>query len=166
VEYKRILAALDRSPQTDAVFVQALELAEKEGATLMLCHCLPFESQGVGTYGNLYGRELINFSGAMQEKLEKDRQEARDWIERYHQKATERGVNTEWDLKVGDPGSAIRELTKTWEADLVVLGRRGRQGLSEIILGSVSNHVVHHVACSVLVVQGIATEGAEAAATT
>jgi nucleotide-binding universal stress UspA family protein len=30
VEYKRILAALDRSPQTDAVFAQALELAKKE----------------------------------------------------------------------------------------------------------------------------------------
>jgi nucleotide-binding universal stress UspA family protein len=157
VEYKRILAALDRSPQTDAVFAQALELAKKEGATLMLCHCLPFDSQGVGTYTNLYGRELFDFSSAMQERLEKDRQDAQEWIERYHQKASEQGVPTEWDLKVGDPGSAIRELTKTWEADLVVLGRRGRQGLSEILLGSVSNHVVHHVACSVLVVQGIAT---------
>ncbi len=38
-------------------------------------------------------------------------------------------------------------------ADLIVLGRRGRTGLAEALLGSVSNYVLHHAPCSVLVVQ-------------
>ncbi len=39
-------------------------------------------------------------------------------------------------------------------ADLIVVGRRGRSGLSELILGSASNYVLHHAPCSVLTLQG------------
>ncbi|NEO28803.1 MAG: universal stress protein, partial [Kamptonema sp. SIO4C4] len=35
----------------------------------------------------------------------------------------------------------------------VIIGRRGRVGLSEILLGSVSNYVLHHAPCAVMVVQ-------------
>ena len=52
----------------------------------------------------------------------------------------------------------MRESSQNWEADLIVIGRRGHQGLSEILLGSVSNYVVHHAPCSVLVVQGVTIE--------
>ncbi len=38
-------------------------------------------------------------------------------------------------------------------ADVIVMGRRGHSGLSELILGSVSNYVLHHAPCSVLIVQ-------------
>jgi hypothetical protein len=34
------------------------------------------------------------------------------------------------------------------------MGRRGRTGISELLLGSVSNYVTHHATCSVLIVQG------------
>ncbi|MEY3330640.1 MAG: hypothetical protein RLZZ115_3525 [Cyanobacteriota bacterium] len=44
-------------------------------------------------------------------------------------------------------------MTKKWGADLVIVGRRNRSELAELFLGSVSNYVVHHVKCSVLVVQ-------------
>ncbi len=156
MRYRKILVALDYSPQSDVVFEQALELAKKEEAELMLFHCLQqFESQGVGSYSSIYGRELINFSSQMQELFQQEREEAREWLAAYCQKATEQGIPTEWDLKQGDPARHIRELASAWGADLIVLGRRGRQGLAEIVLGSVSNNVVHHAPCSVLVVQGI-----------
>ena len=54
---------------------------------------------------------------------------------------------------MGDPGRWVRDLAQSWEADLVVLGRRGLTGVAEMFLGSVSNYIVHHVNCSVLVVQ-------------
>ncbi|HEY9632973.1 MAG TPA: universal stress protein [Coleofasciculaceae cyanobacterium] len=155
MKYSKILVALDRSPHAEVVFEQALELAKKEEASLMLFHCLPFESPGVGYYSDMFGRELINFSGEMHAQLRKEKEEARKCLASYCQKATAQGVPTEWDLKVGDAEQAILDLAGAWDADLVVLGRRGRRGLAEIVLGSVSNHVVHHVNCSVLVVQGI-----------
>jgi nucleotide-binding universal stress UspA family protein len=155
VRYRKILVALDRSPQSEIVFEQALELAKKEEAALMLFHCLPFETQGVGSYGDVFGRELINFSVEMQKVLNQESEQARQFLRDYCQKATQQGVSTEWDLKIGDTGSRIRELAKAWDADLVVVGRRGYRGLAEIVLGSVSSYVIHQAPCSVLVVQGM-----------
>ena len=45
----------------------------------------------------------------------------------------------------------------------MVIGRRGHKNISEMFLGSVSNYVMHHAPCSVLVVQGAnAVEAVEA----
>ena len=155
MRYRKILVALDRSAHADTVFEQALELAKKEEASLMLFHCLPAQLQGSGLYTDMYGRELIDYPHEMREQLRKEKKEACEWIKGYCQTATAQGVATEWDVKIGDAGSVIRELSNAWDADLIVLGRRGHRGLAEIFLGSVSNYVVHHAPCSVLVVQGI-----------
>ncbi|MDY6781701.1 MAG: universal stress protein [Cyanobacteriota bacterium] len=154
MKYQKILVALDESPQTEVIFEKALDIAKVDGARLMLFRGLPFDHPEM-TYSDLYGQNLTNFSVAMQEHLEKETEETRQWIQSYCDRATQAGVETEWDWKLGEVGNWICKLAETWEADLIVLGRRGRQGLAEMILGSVSNYVLHRAPCSVLVVQGI-----------
>lgn len=53
---------------------------------------------------------------------------------------------------VGQPASEIIEIATTWPADAIVMGTRGRHGLSRLLLGSVARNVVLHAHCSVLVV--------------
>ena len=47
----------------------------------------------------------------------------------------------------------ICKLAQEWNADLIVMGRRGHSILSELVLGSVSSYVIHRAHCSVHIVQ-------------
>ncbi|AIE74386.1 MULTISPECIES: universal stress protein [unclassified Synechocystis] len=151
--YPKILVALDRSELSGEVLKQAVALAQKESSQLMLFYCIPVDSKDLSIYPSFYGEASIGFSRVIQEHLEQQQREARQWLESFAQQVKEHGVECEWDWKVGEPGRWIRDMAKNWEADLVVLGRRGLKGLAEVFLGSVSSYVIHHVHCSVLVVQ-------------
>ena len=63
-------------------------------------------------------------------------------------------------VEVGDPGGAICAAARAIEADVVVLGSHGRGVLKRVVLGSVSEYVLRHAPCPVLVVrQGAEHEG-------
>jgi nucleotide-binding universal stress UspA family protein len=47
----------------------------------------------------------------------------------------------------------ITEEAQKWEADLIIVGSHGQSFWSRALLGSVSNAVVNHAPCSVLVVK-------------
>ena len=53
----------------------------------------------------------------------------------------------------GNPAAMIVEEAKNWNADLIVVGSHGFGFWSRLMLGSVSNGVLHHAPCSVLVVR-------------
>jgi nucleotide-binding universal stress UspA family protein len=153
MSYQKILVALDRSDLSQEVFQQALAIAKQDQAALMLFHCVPIESQILTPYPSFYSEEMLTFSQQLNEQLYQEVIETEKWLQSYGDTATEQGIATECSSKIGEPGRLIRDLAKSWPADLIVLGRRGLKGISEIFLGSVSNYVVHQAHCSVLVVQ-------------
>ena len=53
----------------------------------------------------------------------------------------------------GSARETIVEEAERWGADLIVMGSRGLGAWSRLLLGSVSNAVVHHAKCSVEVVR-------------
>lgn len=63
------------------------------------------------------------------------------------------GVNVSFLVWEGDPGPAIVDAAASEEADLVVVGTRGRNRVERMVLGSVSDHVVRHATCPVLIVR-------------
>jgi len=65
----------------------------------------------------------------------------------------EAGIAYDTLAVVGDPGTEICRVAKEGDYDLVVVGSRGRNQFAEIVLGSVSNRVLHHAGCPVLVVR-------------
>ncbi|ELR99720.1 universal stress protein [Gloeocapsa sp. PCC 73106] len=157
--YKRIFVAVDYLDLTAKVFSKALELAQVYQGRLMIFHCVQGDLPGeplvtnfgaMGVYSELYYQEMNEFH-------EKTRQEALErlwsWLRSFTEQATEQNVPAEFDYKMGDPGKNICRMAQSWNADLIVVGRRGRSGVSELLLGSVSNYVVHNAHCSVLIVQ-------------
>jgi nucleotide-binding universal stress UspA family protein len=55
---------------------------------------------------------------------------------------------------IGQPGPELCRLAAEEAADVVVVGSHGRGVLKRVLLGSVSDYLVHHSPCPVLVVRG------------
>ncbi|PPS45518.1 universal stress protein [Chroococcidiopsis sp. TS-821] len=156
--FDRILAAMDTSAIGKDVFEEALCLAKVNKARLMLLHVLSGEAEGsagvpifptMGYYPGVSDRTLELYQQQWQE-MEKH---GLDLLRSYTDQATAAGVTTEFNQCVGSPGRIICNTARDWQANLIVIGRRGLSGLSELLLGSVSNYVLHHAPCSVLTVQ-------------
>ena len=158
-DFRKILVAVDYLAATPKVFEQAIDIASKYNSQLMIFHCVQGEMPGVsevatatsiGTYGWVYSQNMLELS---QELVKEATEELQAWLKGFSKRATEKGITTDFDYQVGEPGVQICAKAKEWGSDLIVVGRRGRTGISEMLLGSVSNYIVHHAHCSVLVVQ-------------
>ncbi|MEP0854662.1 universal stress protein [Trichocoleus sp. DQ-U1] len=166
--FQKILVAIDDSSLCQAVFAQALELAQANRGAMMLLHCLNSEILGEitprlsGEMG-LYPQMMTSYENHHL-TLERRIQQVQDLLRSYCEKSTRQKVPTEFDYKVGEAGQMLCQAAENWGADLIVMGRRGHKGLTEALLGSTSNYVLHHAPCSVLVIQGIDTEHPESLA--
>ncbi|MEX0753761.1 MAG: universal stress protein [Actinomycetota bacterium] len=70
-----------------------------------------------------------------------------------YETARAQGVEPLLEMAMGRPESAIVKVAERDGADLLVIGHRGISGMARLLLGSVSEHVTSHAACSVLVVR-------------
>ncbi len=67
--------------------------------------------------------------------------------------AAVQGATVATRVEVGDAGPMIVWVAEQIDADVVVVGSHGRGALKRMVSGSVSEHVVHHSPCPVLVVR-------------
>ena len=81
------------------------------------------------------------------------KQDALDLLERFvtDLDVREPAVDVRTSVEEGNPAKVLIERSK--EADLVVLGSRGHGGFKGMLLGSVSQHLVAHAECPVVVVR-------------
>jgi nucleotide-binding universal stress UspA family protein len=157
--FKKILVALDNSPQREPVFHQALALAQSSHAQLMLLHVLSAYEEGspgipIRSYHAYYPVLDDTTWKVYQQRWETFEANGLERLQGDIDTAQATGVQAEFSQSAGDPPQAICTLAKSWGADLIVVGSHGRKGLGELLLGSVSNYVMHHAPCSVLVIHG------------
>lgn len=156
--FRKVLVALDRSNLSQHVFEQAVSFAKATKANLMLLHVLSNGEEGCPElpaypYLSYYPQVGDRLLEVYVEDWEKYSQRGLEFLRSLHLEAIAAGVNAEYTQIAGNPGHIICDLAQTWEADLILIGRRGYTGLRELFLGSVSNYVLHHAPCSVLTIQ-------------
>jgi nucleotide-binding universal stress UspA family protein len=140
----KILIAVDGSASSDAALRSGLEIAEGEGASVVLVHVAPaVEKLPVSLFGAT--------ASMRHEPNESDRVALNDAEEI----AEEHGVPATTRLLIGDPADEIVAYSDSLGADLIVVGSRGLGALGQMILGSVSRGVLRESHTQVLVVREV-----------
>ncbi|MEL7356609.1 MAG: universal stress protein [Cyanobacteria bacterium J06560_6] len=156
--FDKILVAVDLAEGKANVLNQAIAIAKASETALRLVNVLNPEGGGdmpMFTYPGLAGYPPVMEDSLWQNYQERYQQyKTRELakLRRLANQAKPAGVPIELVQEVGSPGRIICEIAASWEADLIVVGSHGRRGLSELLLGSVSNYVMHHAPCSVMIV--------------
>jgi nucleotide-binding universal stress UspA family protein len=144
-----ILLATDGSEEAQLAATTAADLARSTGSELHVVHVghmppILYESPGAWTLDP-------DLQGRMGERAEEG---ARTKLEEQVQRVREAGGEVvEAHARLGRPDAEIVRLAEELGAGLIVLGSRGLGPLRSALMGSVSQSVVQHAHCPVLVVR-------------
>jgi len=134
----KILYATDFSTLGQTALEMATSLARDRGASLVIMHVEePPMAYGGGEF--YYGIEEPN-----REELKRMLAEV---------VPTDPAVQYEHRLMIGSPATAIVEMARRENAELIVMPTHGRTGLTRLLMGSVAEEVVRKAECPVLVVK-------------
>jgi len=101
----------------------------------------------------LYDTLVTVVSVTRPEHSEERRREARQIVNRLISFLKQEGVNVEGVVPHGRPDEMIVKTANEKNADLIIIGSRGRTGLERVLLGNTSEHVIDQTQCAVLVVK-------------
>ena len=141
--YRRILFATDLSRSSMPGFREAVELARESMAELLIAYAYqpPNLIQAQSIAPAVYDEWNQNLRMQIEARIEPLVADAR-----------EQGLRARALLVEGSPDEAIAEAAAQNQVDLIIMGSHGRTGLSRLIQGSVSAHVIAAANCPVMTV--------------
>jgi nucleotide-binding universal stress UspA family protein len=139
-----IVLATDGSDGASLAARAAADLSRRTGAQLHVIHAWRHHLQGLG-YPTMAWTDYSYL----------DEREARRVLETQVDALEAAGdLSTESHLLQGSPVDAILDLCEELRPGLLVMGSRGLGPIGRLLVGSVSEGVVHHARCPVLVIRG------------
>jgi len=134
----RIVVGVDGSPSSKAALAWAIGQAKLTGAAVEAVTAWDYPA----TYGYAAAVVDVDWEGLAAQVL-------RDAVAEV---APDTAAAIRQRVSEGNAAQVL--LDASAGADLLVVGSRGHGGFVEALLGSVSQHMVHHAACPVVVVRG------------
>ena len=149
--FKRILVAVDGSPESSAGLDSAVALASDQQATLLALHVIDDGSLPINFDGALCPPSYVDaYAEAM-------RTIGRKILDRTQKVARANSVKVDCIL-VRSGGISVAEVIvaqgRKLNADIIVLGTHGRRGLKRVLMGSDAEQVVREANVPVLLVRG------------
>lgn len=152
---RKIVVGVDSSTLSQKALRYAIAFAQRCGADLKIVHVLVDNETGAPRFSGYFGSPL--YPTLSTAAIESYQTQWNQFVERSQvlldqqvADAQAQDINASGQLLYGNPGARLCEIAQT--ADLIIVGSRGLSGISELLIGSVSNYVLHHAPCSVLVI--------------
>ncbi len=142
---KRILVPVDGSKGSKQAAAFAAQLCKDSGATLELFFAYDAPTASV------MGLEASTDLKTVKEQVARGSFEAA--IAAVVEAVGRDVVPIAEQVTIGHPAQEICAYAKEQGHDLIVMGSRGRSEVQELFLGSVSQAVLHHATCPVMVVR-------------
>ena len=136
-----ILLATDGSPASESASDEAIDLAVQVEARLLVVSVLAAASRPSEASAEAVGPADSRDSLTVKAQA-------------IVQRAKASGANATFLVWEGEAGEAIVAAADSENADLIIVGSHGRSGVSRFLIGSVSDFVVRHAHCPVMVVRG------------
>jgi nucleotide-binding universal stress UspA family protein len=138
----RIVVGVDQSPEAARALRFACERAGRTGESIAAVH---------GWFSPL--AHVLTFDGAESEVADRRQVAAEDLVRTVCAPFVEEFPDLEIEAEAISvrPGPMLVDASNA--ASLVVVGSRGRDAFAELLLGSVSQHVLHHARCPVAIVR-------------
>jgi len=156
--FKKILVPIDGSKHSHNALKTALKLAKTHDSELEILHVTSFSEEYVLTSPEsdegTMSEETTSPPGWMSEYIAKARENDEKMLSQALKDAETQYPKLKITAKLlwGRPGKTIVSEAEEERFDLVI-GSRGLSGLAELVLGSVSHHVVNESKIPVLVVK-------------
>jgi nucleotide-binding universal stress UspA family protein len=148
---KKILIATDGSPSAREAVDVGLEIAAEQGGEITFVHVLPPDQF-------ITGREAPTLVVPHEIALDESETALRDAADA----AEEAGVSFAVERVAGETVPEIVAIAEAADADLIVVGSRGRGPLTSALLGTVSRGVLDHAKTPVLIVRAANAQVANA----
>jgi len=138
----RIVLAVDFSPHSDRAVEVMAGLAARLSASVDVIHAFDFPPD--------YNPYLSDVGLELEQKIEADVSER---LERIRERLEKRQIRVNTHFRRGHPDAVIADVAREIGCQLIVMGTRGRSGLSHVLLGSVAERTLRAAPCSVLCVK-------------
>ncbi|HZZ57861.1 MAG TPA: universal stress protein [Opitutaceae bacterium] len=148
---KTILVPIDFSDATDAVLDAAATMAQALSARVVLAYVV--EPPVV----------VNEFSTVTEDMLLEEEKTATEQLAQALRHFSDRGIEADSRQLFGPAPREVVDEVRRLRPDLVVLGSHGHSALYDLLVGSVTAHVLRHVSCPVLVIPA-GSQAAQAAA--
>lgn len=142
---KKILVAVDGSPESIGAARMAMDLASKYGSEVHLLHVVRATQ---ADYVSGMGFEVPVRIASYDEEWENY---GKQIVDKVFAEVQASNVETILEVGHGNPGETLVEAAKNGNFDLIIMGNRGLGAVEGILIGSVSTKVMHLANCPVLI---------------
>jgi nucleotide-binding universal stress UspA family protein len=148
----RILLATDGSREAELAARTAADLSQKTNSELHVVHVFGIAPVGPPVYPEGIDLQSVEFEAESDERQRISERRAREVLEAEVEKIRSGGGTVAGEhLLEGRVAPEIVGLAEEIGAGLIVMGSRGSGGIRRALMGSVSDSVVRHAHCPVMV---------------